>query len=257
MGRFRFIRRALKQVRIQSVLASALRTPGVKINREEYLKKMLEPYYPDVTMRTVIRYNPAKAGVPRHMINRIARREINYETARVTAASVVSTIPGGPAAIAAAIADMTAYFVFLLRVMQKLAYLYGFAEFRINADGADPETMSTIILFLGVMFGVHGSTDTLKKMTNIISRSVSKSLSKKAFTTSLVYPLVNAILTAVGLRMTRQLFADLLAAVVPVAGAAFAGFLTWVLFHPCCKRLRRQLMEDNISDPAFYRQNAE
>ncbi|MCQ2452323.1 MAG: EcsC family protein [Oscillospiraceae bacterium] len=246
------IRKALKQVKWESILVSAMRTPGVKINREEYLRKTLTIYFPDVMLKKAIEANPAKAGMNRHVINRISRREIRAETAKVVGTAAATTLPGGVAGVGGAVADLSAYFIFLLRVMQKLAYLYGFDEFKLGGEEPDSETMSCIVLFLGVMFGVHGASDTLKKMTNIISRSVSKSLSRKAFATSLVYPIAQRLTEAIGLRITRQLFSELLAAIVPLFGAAFAGVLTFLLFRPCCFRLRNQLMHENISDPDYY-----
>ena len=65
------------------------------------------------------------------MINQISESVINYETTKVTAISVAVSMPSSAApavAIGAATADISSYFAHILRVVQELAYLYGFED---------------------------------------------------------------------------------------------------------------------------------
>lgn len=51
-------------------------------------------------------------------------------------------------------ADLVQYFGFILRILQKLAYLYGFPDFELKSDSIDDATLNQVLVFTGVMFGV-------------------------------------------------------------------------------------------------------
>lgn len=54
----------------------------------------------------------------------------------------------------------------MLRATQKLLYLYGFPQIDVGEDGQpiDTETMNTLIICMGVMYGVAGANIALKAM---------------------------------------------------------------------------------------------
>ena len=240
------------QLTFENVLALAMKTPGVKINREQFLRKELIKYCSEDIINEAVRTNPAKTGIARKTIDKISISVINYETAKVTGISVAASLPGGGAAVAAAAADITSYFAFVLRTVQELAYLYGFEEFDLNDDEVDAETMNTVLLFLGVMFGVQGAATTLRRFADVLARNVAKKLAQKALTKGTVYPIIKKVATSVGLRMTKQIFADSVASMVPIAGGVLSGGLTFAMFRPCCMKLRKNLRMYNLSDPDFY-----
>ncbi len=147
----------------------------------------------------------------------------------------------------------TVYFAFILRIVQELAYLYGFRQFDLKVDNVDSETLNYLMVFLGVMFGVQGATSALNKLANTIAEHVAKKLAQKALTKGTVYPLVKQIATKVGIRMTKQIFADIVASAVPIAGGLMSGGLTYAMFKPGCLKLRSNLMTYNLCDPDYYR----
>lgn len=240
------------QLTFENVLALSMKAQGVKISREQFLRKELIKYYPEDIVNEAICYNPAKAGVERESVDKIAIAVINMETAKVTSISVAASIPGGGAAVAAAAADITSYFVFVLRTLQELAYLYGFEQFDLNDDEVDVETMNTILLFLGVMFGVQGAATTLRKFADVLAMHVAKKLAHKALTKGTLYPIVKKVATSVGIRMTKQIFADSVASAIPIVGGVLSGGLTLAMFRPCCMKLRKNLRSYNLSNPSFY-----
>lgn len=245
-----------EELTFEKVLYAAMRTPGVKIKRDVFLRKELIKYCPEDVIREAIRYNPAKAGISKKIINKVSMSVINYETTKVTAISVAASIPSSAAAAAAvgaASADITSYFAHILRVVQELAYLYGFEQFEFNEDNVDSETMNFLMVFLGVMFGVQGASSTLNKLANTIANQVAKKLAQKALTKGTIYPVVKQIATKIGLRMTKQIFADTVASAIPLAGSALSGGLTFAMFRPCCMKLRSNLMSYNLCDPDYYR----
>lgn len=244
---------ALKEIDIKDVLIPVMKVPLVKINRSKFLRKELRKYYPRETVDKAVEYNPAYAGIKRGTINKIAKDVINYETKKVTALSFAAGLPGGFAMVATVPADMTQYFTFILRVMQKLAYLYGFEEFDFDEENVDDETMDIVFVFLGVMFGVQGANATVKKLAEATAKHVAHKLAQKALTKGTLYPIVKKIATALGVRMTKQIFADSVSHAVPVAGGMIAGGMTYATFKPNANRLKKSFMELNLSDPDFYR----
>ena len=78
-----------------------MKAPGVKVNRAKFLRKELKKYCSDDVISSAINSNPAKAGIPRELIDKISKQIINYETTKVTGISVAASIPGGAAAVRA------------------------------------------------------------------------------------------------------------------------------------------------------------
>ena len=251
------IEKVKEEITFENVLATAMKAPGVKVNRLKFLRKELKKYCSDDVISSAINSNPAKAGIPRELIDKISKQIINYETTKVTGISMAASIPGGAAAVGAAAADITSYFAFILRTVQELAYLYGFEQFDLNDDEVDAETMNTVLLFIGVMFGVQGAASTLQKFANVLAKQISKKLAQKALTKGTIYPIVKKVATSVGIRMTKQLFADTVASAVPILGGALSGGLTYAMFRPGCMKLRRNLRSYNLCNPEFYKSASE
>ena len=251
------IEKVKEEITFENVLATAMKAPGVKVNRVKFLRKELKKYCSDDVISSAINSNPAKAGIPRELIDKISKQIINYETTKVTGISMAASIPGGAAAVGAAAADITSYFAFILRTVQELAYLYGFEQFDLNDDEVDAETMNTVLLFIGVMFGVQGAASTLQKFANVLAKQISKKLAQKALTKGTIYPIVTKVATSVGIRMTKQIFADTVASAVPILGGALSGGLTYAMFRPGCMKLRRNLRSYNLCNPEFYKSASE
>lgn len=163
------------EMTFEKILAAAMHTPGVKINREKFLRKELIRYCSEDIIAEAIKNNPAKAGISKELVNKISKQVINYEATKVTTLSVAASIPGGAAAFGAAAADITSYFAFILRTVQELAYLYGFEQFNLNEDDVDSETMNYLLIFMGVMFGVQGATGVLKKLADVLAKTLLRS----------------------------------------------------------------------------------
>lgn len=241
------------ELTFEKILAVALKTPGVKINRAKFLRKELQKYCKEDVITSAINTNPAKAGIPKSVVDKISISVINYETTKVTGLSIAASIPGGVAAVGAAAADITSYFAFILRTVQELAYLYGFKQFDLYDDEVDAETINIVLIFIGVMFGVEGAAKALHKFAAILSKQISKKLAQQALMKGTVYPIVKKVAGTVGIRMTKQIFADTVASAVPVLGGVLSGGLTYAMFRPCCMKLRKNLRSYNLCDPEFYK----
>lgn len=240
------------QITPEELVYKAAQLPIAKVDRGTFLKKELKKYYPEETIDLAIQNNPAYAGIDKYTINKIANQVIQYETNKVSTISFAAGLPGGAVAAATITADVVQYFAFMLRAMQEIAYLYGFEEFDFEKDEVDSNTMNEMLVFLGVMFGVQSANVGVRIIAQSTAQRVSKTLANKALTKTAVYPIVKKIAHAVGIKMTKQIFADGVAKVVPVLGGAVSGGLTYATFKPSCLRLKHSFWNLNLCDVEFY-----
>ena len=87
----------LEKIKIdpEIIIRKAIKLPGVRINRDQYLQKELSPHFADKVVQQAIDRNPAYAGIPRDEIDPIAEKAIALETRKVSAISFATGIPGG------------------------------------------------------------------------------------------------------------------------------------------------------------------
>lgn len=238
------------------IIKAAMNVPGVKINRQDFLKKELSKYFKDEIVKEAIKSNPAKAGISSSEIDKIAKSCINYETNKVTSISALAGIPGGLAMLGTVPADTAQYFAHIIRVLQKLIYLYGWREVY-NSDGDfDDETINQLTLFIGVMFGVNAANAAVTKLAQSAALKVEKSLANKALTKGVIYPIVKKVANILGVKMTKQVFAKSVGKIVPVIGVGISGGLTYATFKPSAIRLRKHLKSLPTADVNFYENNS-
>lgn len=236
----------------EEIILQAAKLPIARVDRRSFLRKELIKHYPEDVVQLAIERNPAYAGIDKYTINKIANQVIQYETNKVSGISFAAGLPGGLAMAATIPADVAQYFAFTLRAMQEIAYLYGFDEFEFEKDTLDSNTMNEMMIFLGVMFGVQSANQGVKIIAQAATQKVSKSLANKALTKTAIYPIVKKVAQTLGLRMTKQIFADGVSKVVPVLGGAVAGGLTYATFKPNCIRLKHSFWNLNLCDVEFY-----
>lgn len=164
------------EIDIEDFIIIGLKTPGIKVDRNDFLKKELFKNYPQDTIDDAIAYNPAHAKIPSNEIDRIADEVIKYERNCVSGISAALGVPGGFAMVATVPADIAQYYGYMLRAAQKLMYLYGFPQIDTEERNQkfDSETMNTLIICLGVMYGVQGANTALKAMATALGKGVEK-----------------------------------------------------------------------------------
>ena len=89
-----------------SVLEQAIKLPGVKINRNEFLQKSLEKYYTQDIISQAIEKGTFHAGIDIKVIDKIASNIIAQETWKCTGSSFGLGIPGGFALLGTMPADL-------------------------------------------------------------------------------------------------------------------------------------------------------
>ena len=241
------------EIGIDDVIIMGLKVPGIKINREEFLRKELFKRFPKEVIDDAVAYNPLHAKIPQEDIEKIADEVIQYERVCVSGISAALGTPGGVAMVATIPADIAQYYGYMLRATQKLIYLYGFPQIDVEEDGQpiDTETMNTLIVCMGVMYGVAGANNALKAMAKALGTGVEKQLMKKALTKGAIYPIVKSVSKWFGVKMTKEVFAGFFKKAIPVVGGVIGGGLTYATFKPCCEKLRKVLQDTMLSNPNY------
>lgn len=111
------------EIDIEDFIIIGLKTPGIKVDRNDFLKKELFKNYPQDIINDAIAYNPAHAKISSDEIDRIADEVIKYERNCVSGISAALGMPGGFAMVATIPADIAQYYGYMLRAAQKLMYL--------------------------------------------------------------------------------------------------------------------------------------
>ena len=246
------------QVDIEDVILLAFRVPGVSIKRDVFLKKELSSKYDAAIIEEVIKTTPMRANIMKDDLDKIAASIIQNERLKVSGISAALGTPGGTVMAATIPADIAQYYGCMLRVTQKLLYLYGFPqiEFKEEDQSFDTETMNQIILCMGVMFGVANAKNGLLAIAKALGTGVEKQLVKKALTKGTIYPIVKSISKWFGVKMTKEVFAGFFKKAIPLVGGAIGGGLTYATFKPCCDKLKIVLQDTYLSNPN-YKENIE
>lgn len=233
-----------------SVLGAAARLPGVRIDRDAYLRTALKGHCTPGVIDQAVAETPAIAGVSLLLISKVAGESIRFETLKVTALSAAAGIPGGFAMVGTIPADAAQLLGHMLRIAQKLAYLYSWPElFSDESDDPDDATQSILTLFIGVMFGATAANEAVNKIAAKVAEQAVKELPKKALTKGVIYPIVKKVAGYVGVKMTKDTFAKGVGKVVPLVGGVVSGGLTLASFLPMSNRLKKHLEALPIAQP--------
>lgn len=225
-------------------LKELIRLRGVSIDREHFLTTELEKKGASKEqIGLAVEKRPAEAGISREILDKIAAESISFETNKSSAMSFAAGLPGGFAMLGTIPADITQYYVHAFRIMQKLAYLYGWSSFLDDCKEVDDETLALLGSFFGVMLGVAGATKALSYFAvKTVMPSVEKRVAAIALTKTVWYgPLKNA-LRFIGVSITKQSVGKAASKVVPVIGGVISGGMTFVSLSVESKRLREHLV---------------
>ena len=232
-------------------LKKLVRLQGVRISREDFLRQELRKLHlSDAEIECAIASNPLSAGVSRKLLDKLANDAISFETKKSTALSFAAGIPGGLAMLGTVPADLTQYYVHSLRIMQKLAYLYGWKEFLTELDDIDDETIAQMGLFFGVMLEVAGAAESLRDFARVIvAPAIEKRIARKALMKTTWYPVVKKSLKVIGVSVTKQSMAKTMSKIVPLIGGVISGGMTFVALQTQATRLKQHLRQ--LPPPGF------
>ncbi|MGN0959868.1 MAG: hypothetical protein ACI4OC_03910 [Coriobacteriales bacterium] len=237
----------------QQVFNAAAQLPGVRIDREKYLTGALKNHFSPEVVAAAVASSPAAAGITPERLASIADASIAYETAKVTAISTAAGIPGGLAALGTVPADLAQYFSHVMRIAQKLAYLYGWENmFDGSEEEIDDAAKSMLILFVGVMFGAQGACEAVGKVAEKAAAAAAKRIPQKALMNTTIYPIVKKVAGYLGVTMTKEIYGKGISKAIPVIGAVISGGITLASYAPMCLTLKNYLAGLEVADPATY-----
>lgn len=226
-------------------LAKVVRVPGVRVNRDEFLRQELRKLHlSDDVIARAIDLNPLHAGVSLTAIDRLAEEAISYETNKSAAISFVAGIPGGFAMLGTIPADLMQYYAHALRIMQKLAYLYGWGELLPDGRDTDDDTLGVLAVFFGVMLGVGGAAQSLTAFARVAAKTAYQNhATKRALMSITWYPVVKHSLRLIGINITKSTAAKGFSKIVPVIGGFVSSGLTFMALQSQSALLKEHLRE--------------
>lgn len=225
-----------KKLDLTSVITTAIQVPGVKVNRNTFLKEQFKELPPS-KIELILEQGPVAAGCSREELKRKANRIVKECTAVSTGASFLAGLPGGIAMAATIPADIMQFYGVALRMAQQLVYLYGEEDMWCDAAPDPDKITNQLILYCGVMLGVSGAAQTVRIMSGALAKQVAKKLPQKALTKTFYYPVIKSILKFFGVSVTKSTFAKGVSKVIPFVGGVVSGGLTLVSMTPMGNRL--------------------
>ncbi len=214
----------------QRVLHAALAVPGVKVNREEFLRSTLKSIADEEQIEQAIKTRPALAGIDIAKIDGRANVLIRRHVARASGISFATGIPGGFAMLGTIPADLAQYFYHLTVMAQELAYLYGWPNL-LHGDELDEIAQADITMFIGAMMGVGAAKQGLQQLsTRAVAHHASSMLAKR-------------VGRYIGVKITKDTFTRGFAKAIPLLGGFIGAGMTASTMLPMARRLRQDLAQ--------------
>ena len=233
-------------ITLDSVISTAIQIPGVKVNREAFLREYFQKESQEV-IDSIVEVGPVNAQINQDTLRKLAKRIINERTIVSTGASFVAGLPGGLAMAATIPADMLQFYGVALRMAQELAYLYGESDLW-NGEFLDNDKVTNqLILYCGVMLGASGAAQAVRVMSSALAKQAMKKLPQMALTKTFYYPVIKGIMKFFGVSLTKSTFAKGVSKAVPVIGGFVSGGITFATLRPMGQRLADTFDEAHFS----------
>lgn len=213
--------------------------PGLLIERESFLRSALGKILSVEQLRLVVEAGDYST-VSVDDIDAVADRLILRTRLITSSASFLTGVPSSLPALPVTItADVVQSFAFYIRVAQELAYLYG--ETRDFTDMEDEEVVTSLLIYLGAMFGIRAAG----KVLILVSKNAGELLAKKFGAVAVTkvlggipWRVAKVIARLIGTRLTKEVAAKGIAKVLPVLGGVVSGAITFTVFGTMAKRLQ-------------------
>lgn len=227
---------APRKIEMDKILVEASKLPYCKIDRDDFLRTQLRGKISEKQLNEALKYGTINAGIELAVLDKIADGVIKLETTKAVGLAAVAGFPGGLGMIVAVPADLAQYFSHVLRVAQKLAYVYGYTDILF-----DDNVQNTLIIFLGVMFGVQLAVAVLAKFAAANAAKIGMKVAAKPLTKIALYNIAKKVLSWIGIKLVKEGVGKAVGKAIPVAGAVVNGTLTAVSFSTSAKKLKKAL----------------
>ena len=115
------------KVSLDNIIVQAMKIPGVKVNRAEFLRAQFASQ--GILVTQIVEEGPVACDYSEIELDEMASALILRRTSESSAMSFAAGLPGGLALAATIPADTLQFFAMSLRMAQELAYLYGAKDF--------------------------------------------------------------------------------------------------------------------------------
>lgn len=230
-----------------------MKLPVVKVDRSKFLvdkfSKLLDPK----DIPRLLEEGPT-ALLSQDVLDKVANACIMDNVLLASGTSVVAGLPGGLAMAITIPADVAQFYAFSLKLAQELGYIYGYDDLWASRDELGEEAKNTLLLYLGVMFGVNSAGALLRAGGVSVAKHVMKTVPQKALAKTFWYPILEKILKIFGVNLTKGGFAKGMGKVIPILGGVISGGLTYTTMKPMGKSLQRELSKPvNYSEVQYQR----
>ena len=228
-----------KEFSLETVIASAVKVPGVKVIRRDFLAATFSSDPSQI--EEILELGPVETGIGRETLNKLAKSLIWKRTAESSAASLGLGTLGGVAMAATLPADILQFYGMALRLAQELSYLYGAPDLWENGAIDDERVRDQLILYCGVMFGVSGASAGVRVLSKQVAETALKKLPQKALTKTFWFPILKKVGRAIGVKVTKDTVAKGASKAFPVIGGVISGGLNFASMMPMANRLHETL----------------
>lgn len=229
------------------IIEKILKIPGVKVNREEFLRKSLSDKLTITDLDNAIENGTSAAGISLTIIQKAAHDCISGIKIGSTAESAVTGLPGGVLGITAGLlTDLTQFYANLIILIQKLVYLYGMKD--INSYGDIKNNDSNMAIFILIFMGAASSVETAEIASKVVIKRLAAQYAKDSGKLILLakptfYSIAKKVAKSIGVSITKKGFAKAASKTVPIIGAGISAALNLVAFTPLANHLNKLLSE--------------
>ena len=219
------------------IVTKAMAMPIVSVNREAFLYNTLMPYVrSQETLQKAIEGNLTDY-ISKEVIDEAAKACIKCRITYVTGLSFATGLPGGPAVLATIPADMVQFYANVFKVVQQVAYLYGYPSFKNDRNAMNPDMEYMLTIFVGGMMCVNEANAIIKRLTPQIAQSMANKMAKTTLTKTALYPVVKQIARQLGFNITKSTFSKSVSKAIPLLGGIISSSLSYYMFNQMSKRL--------------------
>lgn len=221
-----------------NVINESLKLPFIKVDRTDFLTKTFSNEIDD--MPKLLREGP-QAFFSKEDLDRIASNVIKSNVLQSSSISFASGLPGGIAIAATIPADMAQFYGYSLKLAQEISYVYGYQNIWANQGELTEDAKNTLILYLGIMFGVSSAGSTIRILSNKLAIQALKQLPNKTLTKHLYFTILKKVLAIFGTKLTKATFAKGVSKVIPVVGGVLSGSMNYLALKPMANKLKVEL----------------
>ena len=229
-----------KQDLAMQVLQQVVKLPVVKVDRSKFLVDKFSKQLDPKDIPRLLEEGPT-ALLSQDILDKVADSCIKDNVLLASGTSVLAGIPGGLALAITIPTDVAQFYAFSLKLAQELGYIYGFNDLWASRNDLSEEAKNTLLLYLGVMFGVNGAGALLRSGGVTVAKHVMTTVPQKAVAKAGWYPILKKVMKIFGVTLTRRGLAKGMGKAIPILGGVISGGLTYATMKPMGERLQKEL----------------